>query len=139
MDGRAFLDIARELVRGTTEAHRRSAAGRAYYALMLEVRDRLARWGFSCPPRDKVHHFARHRLLVPNDADLNDAARALDELSRLRNAADYELSSPGQFATDSRAQAAIRRAATAITTLDTIDADAARRAVAIAAIRSVFP
>ena len=41
MDGRAFLEVARELARGDTEAHRRTAAGRTYYALMLEARDVL--------------------------------------------------------------------------------------------------
>ena len=36
MDGRAFLNVARRLAQEPTEADWRTAAGRAYYALMLE-------------------------------------------------------------------------------------------------------
>ena len=37
MDGRALLDVARELAAGSSEAHWRSSVGRAYYALLHEV------------------------------------------------------------------------------------------------------
>jgi len=50
MDGRAFLGVAQEMALGRTEAHWRAAVGRAYYALMLEGRDFLQRWGFVPPP-----------------------------------------------------------------------------------------
>lgn len=50
MQGRAFLDLAQELILGGTEAHRRGAVGRAYYGLMLESREALFSWGLNCRP-----------------------------------------------------------------------------------------
>jgi hypothetical protein len=59
MDGRAFLAVARELAAGSTAAHWRSSVGRSYYALFLEGRDLLQRWGFTPQRRDPVHSFVR--------------------------------------------------------------------------------
>ncbi len=92
MDGRAFLVVARELLQGATEAYWRAAAGRTYYALMLEARELLGRWGLSCPPRDDIHKFVRLRLLYSADPDLKHVGVTLERLGRLRNVADYELS-----------------------------------------------
>jgi hypothetical protein len=49
MNGRAWLDVARELAAGSDEAHWRSNVGRSYYALLHEALDLLRRWGFSLP------------------------------------------------------------------------------------------
>jgi hypothetical protein len=133
------LAVAREDVRGSSEAHWRAAAGRAYYALMLETRELLARWGFRLPPRDNVHRFVHLRIFVPKDTDAKTVGRTLQDLRDLRSAADYNLSSLKEFANDSEAQAAIGRAADAIALLDALDADPTRRSAAIAAIRTVFP
>jgi hypothetical protein len=54
MDGRALLDVGRELAAGLTEAHWRSSVGRAYYALLHEVLGALRQWGFALPPCDKI-------------------------------------------------------------------------------------
>jgi hypothetical protein len=93
MPGRDFLGIAHENVAGKTPAHWRGAAGRAYYALMLECREALFRWGFKLPPRDNVHTFVRLRFSFAADIDLKDIGMDLDRLGQLRNKADYSLAS----------------------------------------------
>jgi hypothetical protein len=138
MNGRAFLDSAQRLAQGSIEADRRSAAGRAYYALLLESRDALQRWGFVLPRRDQIHAFVRMRFSYPAPPDLKAIGKALEDLGVLRNKADYELTVAGPFANASRAQNAVQQAWTAIAVLDAIDGDPARRAAAIAAIRTAF-
>lgn len=136
MDGRAFLDVARELVGGATEAHRRAAAGRAYYALMLEARELLGRWGLSGPPRDGVHAFVRLRLLYSDDPGLKQVGLTLERLGRLRNDADYQLTDPRrQFPRTGTVEAAVRDAGKAIALLDDVEQDGIRRAAAIESIR----
>ena len=88
MDGRAFLDVARELAAGSSEPHWRSSVGRSYYALLHEVLGTLQRWGFSPPARDKVHTFARLKLVYATVPDLKRIGLTLEALGRLRNAAD---------------------------------------------------
>jgi hypothetical protein len=139
MQGRAYLELAREIVVGGTEKHWRGASGRAYYAVMLESRDALFRWGFALPPRENVHHFARMRFSFPAHAELKVIGDTLDHQCRLRNQADYDLSTNPAFTSATRAQHAIRDAEVAIALLDAIDGDAARRAAAVAAIRAAFP
>jgi hypothetical protein len=134
MDGRAFLDVARELAAGSGESHWRSGAGRAYYALLHEVLGTLRRWGFSLPPRDKVHTFARLKLLYATDPDLKRIGLMLEALGRLRNAADNQLSSPSPFVSARIAFTALADAEAAIVSLDTLDADPVRRAAAVGSI-----
>lgn len=138
MDGRAFLDAARALARGPTEPFWRSAAGRAYYALLHEGAAVLDRWGFPVPPRDSIHTFVRMRLVYPADVGLKKLGDSLEQLSRLRNYADYQLGSPGPFNSTHRAQQAVKLAADAINLLDAIESDPTVRAAAVAAIRAAF-
>jgi hypothetical protein len=135
MQGRAFLDLAREVVVGATEVHWRGTAVNAYYALMLEGRDALERWGFATPPHQAVHAYVRPRFTYAGDADLKRIGRDLDELVKLRNEASYNLRSSGSFSSAQKAQKAIQTATRAVNLLDQIDSAPGRRAVAIASIR----
>jgi hypothetical protein len=138
MDGRAFLYIARDLLRGTTPAHWRSAANRAYYALMLEGREALRRWGFVIPKSDRVHPFVRLRFTYSPDAGLKAVGVSLDYMVYLRGHADYDLMS-NRFDTDQEAWDSFNRATAGIPVLDAIQADPVRRAAVIADIRARWP
>ena len=120
------------------EVYRRAAAGRAYYALMLEGREALARWGIVPAPRENVHTFVRLRFHYAADADLKTIGNALDQLGRLRNRADYDLNAP-QFLTDVDSQVAVANATAALALLDAVEGDPARRAAAGADIRARWP
>jgi hypothetical protein len=139
MQGRAYLDLAVEIVAGGTELHWRGAVGRAYYALMLECRDALFRWGFKLPPRDRVHSFVRLRFTYPADQDLKQIGWVLDRLASARNRADYDLSTQVDFSSSTLANQALANVTAYIALLDAIDADTTRRAAAIAAIKKAFP
>lgn len=134
MDGRDFLTTASELVQGASEAHWRAAAGRAYYAAMLEARDTLNRWGIRLRPRDNVHSFVRLRFVYARDKGLKTIGTNLEYLGRLRNDADYHIETPGDFADSGEALNVIDKATKLITLLDQIDQDPRRRAAAIAAL-----
>jgi hypothetical protein len=134
MDGRELLNVSRELAAGASEAHWRSSVGRAYYALLHEVLGALRRWGFAVPPRDKVHTFARLKLIYATDPDLKRIGLALEAHGRLRNAADYQLSVPGPFLSARLAVQASADAASAVDLLDALDADPVLRAAAMASI-----
>ena len=138
MKGREFLAVSLQLLAGATEAHWRSAAGRAYFALLIEARETLDRWGFRLPARDKVHAFVRLRFTYSSDIDLKEIGLALDELSQLRNRADYEMVSP-RFATVRASRGGVLRVQKALLLLDAVDADSTRRTAAIADMRARWP
>lgn len=136
MNGRAFLEPARDLIGHATEAHRRSAAGRAYYAAFQEARATLERWGLVVPPRENIHAAVRLRFSYASHPDLRSVGIWLEDLVRLRNEADYRLASPGRFHDEREAKIAIVKASALIDLLDAIEADPIRRAEAIATLRS---
>ncbi len=135
MAGREFLDVARKDVLEKTPYFWRAAAIHAYYALMLECRDALARWRFVKPRRDSVHPWVRLCFQYATDTDLRTIGDTLEELVRLRNEASYELVASISFRNSAKAAMAIQSAVDALALLDAIEADPARLAVAIAAIR----
>ncbi len=136
MHGREFLDLARELLAsGTSPRHWRAVVIHAYYALLLECRDAMARWGLPSLARQQVHAQVRLRLVYASDVDLKGIGDALEVLNKHRNAASYELAPRPLFASVKVAQADVQLAADALTLLDSIDGDAAHRAAAIASIR----
>src|SRR5262245_12041566 len=139
MNGREFLPVARQLAGSASEAHWRTAVGRAYYTVFLEAREALRRWGCSIPPREQAHRFVRLRFSFPADVTLKRIGDSLDQLGRWRNHADYELSPGKPFATSRASQMAVTLADDAVELLDQIDADPARRAAAVAAIQAAFP
>ena len=139
MFGRAFLGSARHLLASPSEANRRSAAGRAYYGLLHEGRATLDSWGFPLPPRENIHNFVRLTFRYAAHPDLRQVSDTLEQLSRLRNEADYRLAVPGFFASDRRAIQAVDEAQDAVDLLDQVEADPARRAAAVAAIRASLP
>jgi hypothetical protein len=138
MQGRDFLGVAVALSAGGAEAHWRSAVGRAYYALILERRAALLRWGFKIPPRDNMHTFVRLRFLYAAEQNLKTLGRALDRWVTIRNLADYDLSKQARFSSPAICQQAIKEMTATIALLDAIEADQGRRARAIAAIRQRF-
>lgn len=134
MHGRALIDVARELAAAKSEAHWRSSVGRAYYALLHEVLATLRNWGFSTPSRDKVHTFARLKLIYATEPDLKQIGLTLEALGRLRNAADYQLSQPGAFLSARIAVSAVTDSEAAVALLDALNANPVRRALAMGSI-----
>jgi hypothetical protein len=134
MQGRAFLDVAREMCSGATEAHWRAAVIHAYYALVLECRDALTRWGIAVPPRQNIHAAVRLKFAYAGHPDLRVIGDALDFLVRHRNDASYDLSPLPIFQTRRLALRAVREAEAALALLDAIEADPARRAAAVASL-----
>jgi hypothetical protein len=139
MRGREFLAVARELARQTTEAHWRAASGRAYYALLLELRDAMTGWGLSQPVPSQVHQLVSRRLFVSADQDVKQIGIWFDQLRKARGRAEYETWPLVEFASDAGAKWAIQRAADALTLFDAIEADIPRRDAIAAAIKAVLP
>jgi hypothetical protein len=134
MQGRAFLELAQELIKGSAEQHWRGATIHAYYGLMLECRDAQIRWGRPAPSRQRVHQDLRLTFVDASDPDLRTISVALDRLVTARNRASYDLSSLPEFATDIEAGKWVQRALDALALLDAIEADPARLAAAIASL-----
>jgi hypothetical protein len=134
MPGRGFLDVARDSAAGPSEFHWRSATVDAYYALFLECRDTLFRWGFVHPRRDNIHTWVRLRLTYSRQSDLKQIADALDKLVRRRNHASYDFTPSTVFASPVAALDAIQQAIDALALLDPIDIDPIQRAAAIPSI-----
>jgi len=134
MQGREFLQLARELVAGTEEYHWRGAVIHAYYALFLECREALGRWGTAIARHHNVHQAVRLKFAYARDPNLKDIGDQLEWLLRRRNPASYDLGVLAAFGSNRAALSGVTRATRALTLLDAIDADPALRAAAIASL-----
>jgi hypothetical protein len=139
MDGREFLESARDLLSVPCERNWRSAAGRAYYGLLHEGQTALRRWGYPKPPQEQLHPFVRRRFVFTPHPDLQAVGRALDRLSHIRNQADYQLTTAGPFASPSDATNAVALATSMVALLDVIEGDPLRRAAVVAALQTAWP
>jgi hypothetical protein len=136
MQGREFLDLARELIGpGASARHWRGAIIHAYYALLLECRETMDRWGLPPLTRLQLHAQVRLRLLYATDPDLKEIGYRLEQLGKHRNSASYDLRELPLFATEIEADRDVQAAADALALLDGVDTDAARRAAAVGSIR----
>jgi hypothetical protein len=133
--GREFLVAADDLAGGATEAHWRTAVGRAYYALLLECRDAQHGWGLTLPAQHQIHRIVRLRFVVAGDADLLQVATLLEKLGAARAKADYRPEDLLTFAAPGVAVNHIADARKGLQLVGLVDADSARRAAALLAIR----
>jgi hypothetical protein len=106
---------------------------------MLGGRATLEKWGFTATRYDQIHSFVRLRFHMAADADLKVIGQWLEGLGRLRIKADYDMKPGGWFSTAAVAKQSAYDANAALDLLNDIDANPARRAAAIAAIRAAFP
>src|SRR5260370_32034374 len=91
MRGREFLDQAREALPGTLPRHRRSTMIHAYYAMLLECRDALARWRLPALSRQQVHTQVRLRLTYSTEPDLKGIGLTLGEFGRRPKLSSHDL------------------------------------------------
>jgi uncharacterized protein (UPF0332 family) len=94
MKARDFLDVADQLIGEITEAHWRTAVGRAYYAAFHAARDLLRSCGFDVPRGEQAHAYLWLRLSNSGHPDVANAGMELNDLRRLRNWSDYDLDQP---------------------------------------------
>jgi len=134
MQGRDFLSPARVLVNRSSEADWRGAAVHAYYAVFLECRDVLARWGGLPAGRQNVHTAVRLKFVYAKSSELQQIGRGLEDLGLLRNTASYDLRFRKEFTSATDASNAISAAVSLLVLLDAIEADPGRRAAAIASL-----
>jgi hypothetical protein len=136
MPGKEFLELARELLAfGTASRHWRAVIIHAYYAVLLECRDAMSRWGLPPLARQQVHAAVRLRLVFSTDVQLKEIGRKLENLGMDRNAASYDLRALPLFASSVAAHDAVMQASDALALLDAIDKDPVRRSTAAGAIR----
>jgi hypothetical protein len=134
MQSREFLKPAQTLANELTEADWRGSAVHTYYALFLECRDALARWGSLPPGRYNVHAAARLKLVYAKDADLKQIGSVLERLGTLGTEASYDMATQQQFSSSNNVRQAITSALAALALLDAIEADPQRRTAAIASL-----
>ena len=125
MQGRDFLDVAKNLSRSQFEASLRSAISRAYYALLNTAAQLLMELGFSVEQGPGVHGQVRNRFFNCGIEQLGEFSSTLDELRRQRNEADYNMKS-NAFQNQAICALRIAKAETAIRLLADCDKEPLR-------------
>src|SRR5260370_30403184 len=91
MNGRDFLILADSLLISGSEAARRSAVSRAYYAAFHVARELLSDLGFTVPRGDQAHGYLWLRLSNCSDQHVELACREVNQLRRDRNSSVYDI------------------------------------------------
>ena len=91
MNGRDFLSLAKQWAKSRSEAERRTAVSRAYYAAFHVAREIFEDFGFDVPRSDRAHKYLAFRLGNSGNNPLRQAGNQLDDLRSDRNRADYDL------------------------------------------------
>ncbi len=108
MTGEDFISVATQLLASKSEAHFRTAVGRAYYAAFHLARDFVRACGVLVPAGPEAHKSVRWCLANVDDAELGEAASQLESLRTARNKADYDLSFGG-FVQSANARVHVQR------------------------------
>ena len=130
MEGRALLDVGRELATGLTEARWRSSVGRAYFALLHEVLGRAGAGASHCLLATRCTHSPGSNSFmrpIPTSNGSGWPSRPLDGFAT-RPTTNFGTSGP--FVSPRIAATALTDAEGAIAVLDAIESDPARRASA---------
>lgn len=94
MTANDFISVATQLLAGEGEGRFRSAVSRGYYGAFHIARQFLFDCGVLVPIDLSVHRNVRWCLANSTEPRIVDASRILESLRRVRNDADYNLSSP---------------------------------------------
>jgi uncharacterized protein (UPF0332 family) len=86
-----FLNLADDLVQGSSEAEWRTAISRSYYAAFLAAREFFIALGFRVPRASKAHSYVWMRLANCGDPVLTLVGNDLNNLQSERNRADYDI------------------------------------------------
>lgn len=93
MDSADFLTVASKLCPSTSEAERRTAVGRSYYALYNLLHEELRNLGVPLQNGPQDHGDVVYYLTrCPPLGAANTVGQSLNDLRRDRNTADYEMS-----------------------------------------------
>ena len=95
MEGKDFLTIALQYCGSSSEAERRTAVSRAYYALFNTIKYLLKAAGFRIQKTASGHEQLYRYLHNSGLADAQAIASKLNSLRTVRNDADYELQKAG--------------------------------------------
>ncbi len=104
MDGKDFIQVAKDLTKGLSEAHWRSSISRSYYAAFHRSRQFVVRKGTQVPPTGNAHMIVRDCLIASKDPEVSALGSILGDLHAKRRKADYDLDTVMISSTDATMQ-----------------------------------